>query len=51
MTEALIAARRRRGTIRASIAKFKAQILRWEEKADASGSDHCAIQRDVETLK
>ena len=42
MAEALTAARRWRGTIRASITKFEAQIVQSERKADLAGSDHRA---------
>ena len=31
--------------------KFKAQIICWEGKAELAGSDHCAIQHDVETFR
>ena len=51
MAEALTAARRRRGTVRASITKFEARVKRWEEKDTLSASDHLSIQRDIETLK
>ena len=51
MAEALTAARRRRGTIRASITKFEARILKWEAKEELTGSDNRAIQRGVEALK
>ena len=43
MAEALNAARRQRGTIRASITKFEARVFRWEGEAELADSDHCAI--------
>ena len=51
MAKALTAARRQRGTVRASIAMFDAQIIWREDKAERSASDYCAIQYDMETLK
>ena len=51
MAEELTVARRQRGTICASIAKFEARIVQREGKAELTGSDHRAIQHGVETLK
>ena len=51
MAEALTAARRRRGTVRASITKLEARIQRWELKDGLSVVDHLSIQRHMESLK
>ena len=51
MAEALTEARQWRGSIRPTITKFKAQIVRWEVEGGLADSDHCAIQCGVEALK
>ena len=50
MAKALTAARRRRGTVRASITKFEARVTKWEEKEKLSPTDHLSIKRGMETL-
>ena len=51
MAELLTAARRRRGTARASITNLSARIERWEAKDGLSPVDHLSIQRHLENLK
>ena len=51
MAEALLAPKRRRSTVCASITKLEARIIKQEDKGELSASEHLSIQLCIETLE